>query len=94
MFLKNTYTISVNEYKKVYVGMLLHVDCEGKMLPYAIEWEDGRVYRVDRVLRERMKPPINVGAILARRYDIILEGHARVIYLETATNRWFVEKLM
>lgn len=72
--------------------MEIHVDAEGNMKPAAIEWADGRKYVIDKVISERMSPPPHVGAILARRYDVMVEGREKTIFLETASNRWFVEK--
>lgn len=72
--------------------MTLHVDREGYMKPTAIEWEDGRIYNIERVTDERMSPPPHVGAILARRYDVIVEGREKTVFLETSSNKWFVEK--
>lgn len=78
-------------YKKVYVAVTLYVDAEGRMKPVAIDWADGRRFTVDRVLSERNRPPEHVGAILTRRYEVLVEGKEKKLYLETQTNRWFVE---
>lgn len=82
----------MERYEKVYVSMHLHVDRQGKLKPTAIEWEDGRAYKIDKVTDERMAPPAHVGAILARRYDVLVEGREKTVYLETPTNQWFVER--
>ena len=34
---------------KVYVGVDARFDTEGRIMPLAITWEDGRVYGIDRV---------------------------------------------
>lgn len=78
-------------FEKVYVAMRLRVDEEGRVRPTAVEWEE-RVYPVDRVLDERMAPPAHVGAYLTRRYECLVSGRRKVFYLETQSNRWFVEK--
>lgn len=70
----------------------MRVSASGETVPLALVWEDGRRYRIDRVVRYGWSPPRNVGATLSRRYDVIVSGLPRVIYLETGSGRWFVEK--
>lgn len=78
-------------YKKVYVGMILKINAEGKLKPLEIEWQDGRRYKIDRVLDERSAPPDNVGSYLTKKYKVLIGGQEKAIYEETQTNRWFVE---
>ena len=40
------------DYEKVYVAVTLKVDREGNVRPLSFEWEDGRVFAVDRVLAQ------------------------------------------
>lgn len=80
------------DYEKVYVAVTLKVDREGNVRPLSFEWEDGRVFAVDRVLSQGMVPARHVGAILTKRFDIKVSGAERELYVETRTNRWFVEK--
>lgn len=82
----------MKKYEKVYIAVNLHVDTDGFTRIKSIEWQDGRIYNVDKMLFERMAPPEHIGAILTRRYDLIIEGKEKIIYLETESNRWFVEK--
>lgn len=82
----------MERYAKIYVAMTLYVDRAGTTRPTAMEWSDGSVYTIDTVLGERMAPPENVGGVLTRRYDVMISGRERVLYLETGTNRWFVEQ--
>lgn len=79
-------------YEKIYVAVTLFVDTEGRMRPIALDWENGRRFGIDKVISERNSPPDHVGAILTRRYDILISGRERTLYLETHSNRWFVEK--
>lgn len=79
-------------YEKVYVSVFLYVDTDGKMKPVALEWENGRRYRIEKVSSERNCPPDHVGALLTRRYDVIIGGKEKRLYLETQSARWFVEK--
>lgn len=62
------------------------------MTPAAVFWENGKRYDVDKVVNERMRPPDHVGGILTRRYDVLIGGKEKKLYLETSTNKWFVEK--
>lgn len=80
------------DYEKVYVAVTLKVDREGKAIPLRFEWEDGRVFEIDRVRSEGMAPARHVGAILTKRYDITVAGRERELFVETRSNRWFVEK--
>ena len=54
----------------MYVAVTLKVDREGNVRPLSFEWEDGRVFAVDRVLSQGMAPARHVGAILTKRFDI------------------------
>ncbi len=80
------------KYEKVYVSVELKVDTFGNESLLSLEWEDGRVYRIDKTFSIRMSPPQHVGAVLTKRYDVLIEGQEKILYRETATNRWFVEK--
>lgn len=79
-------------YRKVYVAVTLYVNTEGKARPVALDWEDGRRFRIGKIVSVRNAPPEHVGAILTRRYDCVIGGRTRTLYLETYANRWFVEK--
>ena len=80
------------KYEKVYVSVELKVDTFGNESLLSLEWEDGRVYRIDKTFSIRMSPPQHVGAVLTKRCDVLIEGQEKILYRETATNRWFVEK--
>lgn len=80
------------KYEKVYVSVELKVDAFGNESLLSLEWEDGRVYHIDKTFSIRMSPPQHVGAVLTKRYDVLIEGQEKILYCETATNRWFVEK--
>lgn len=80
------------KYEKIYVSVELRVDAFGNESLLSLEWEDGRVYHIDKAFSIRMSPPQHVGAVLTKRYDVLIEGQEKILYRETATNRWFVEK--
>lgn len=79
-------------YEKVYVAMYLYVDADGKVKPAVLEWKDGKRYKIDRVLDERISPPLHTGGVLTKRFCVSIMGREKVIYLEKHSNRWFVEK--
>ena len=35
---------------KTYVSVTVHFTAQGRMIPSSIEWEDGRVYEIDKIL--------------------------------------------
>ncbi|MCI8820029.1 MAG: hypothetical protein HFK02_01340 [Clostridia bacterium] len=81
------------DYKKVYVGVLLHVDSDGNMKPVAIEWENGIRYEISKITDVRQTPPRHVGGMPAMRYTVLVSGYVRELYHETYYRRWFVEVL-
>ena len=83
----------MERYEKVYVSMILRVNQDGVMRPVAVEWTDGRRYDVQKISDVRMSPPRFVGGVLTRRYRVVIGGREKFLYLETGSNRWFVEKL-
>ena len=46
---------------KVYVPVITAFDSEGRMQPFRIRWEDGEVYKIDRVLDVRPAPALKAG---------------------------------
>ena len=46
---------------KVYIKVSVVFDEDGQMLPRAFEWEDGRKYKIDRVLKKRPAHADKVG---------------------------------
>ncbi len=83
---------NVMQYKKVYVGMFLHIDTDGNMKPVALEWMDGTRYPISRVIDKRTAPPAHVGSAPPVRYAVLVQGHEKVIYHETTFKKWFIEK--
>lgn len=77
-------------YRKVYVSVIVKINNEGKLKPLEIEWSDGRRFKIDRILDERQAPS-TVGSILTKKYKILVQGSEKSLYVETTTNRWFVE---
>lgn len=74
------------------MSVIVKITDEGKLKPLEIEWRDGRHFKIDRILDERQAPS-TVGSILTKKYKILVRGAEKSLYLETTTNRWFVEAL-
>jgi hypothetical protein len=74
--------------RKVYVKALVEFDTAGRVRPVSIEWEDGRVYPVDRLLDTRMAAATKAGGH-GIRYTCRILG--RETYLFQDDQRWFVE---
>ncbi len=81
------------DYKKVYVGVLLHVDSDGNMKPVAIEWGNGIKYEISKITDVRQAPPQHVGSMPTMRYTVLVSGYVRELYHETYYGRWYVEKM-
>ncbi len=81
-------------YEKVYISVYLKINTDGIMKPVAIEWTGGTRYEIDKIIDERNAPPEHIGGILTRKYQVIIRGRERNIYVDKQTNKWFVEKLV
>ena len=80
------------KYEKVFITVFLRISNEGTMKPVAIEWTDGKLFEIDKIIDERNAPPEHTGGVLIRKYRVIIKGKEKIIYLDKQTNRWFVEK--
>lgn len=79
-------------YEKVYVVVYLKISIDGYMKPISIEWTDGTLYEIDKIIDERNAPPVHTGGVLTRKYRVVIMGKEKIIYLDKQTNRWFVER--
>ena len=75
--------------EKRYVSVVAQFDEEGGITPLTIVWEDGRAYRVDKVLDCRRAASLKVGGI-GLRYLVEIEGRRTYLFYEGP--RWFVER--
>lgn len=83
--------------RKVYVGVTVSFDDEGRMLPSEILWEDGRRFQIDRVLDVRPAPSLRAGG-QGDRYAVRIGGRESFLFFEhsetsggSVVGRWFVE---
>jgi len=64
---------------------------DGQMIPVNIEWENGKVYTVDRVLDIRNAASLKAGGC-GIRYLCKIMGMQTYIFFEE--DKWFVERKM
>ncbi|WP_079988164.1 hypothetical protein [Anaerotruncus rubiinfantis] len=74
--------------RKVYVEVTSHFDLEGNISPLSIIWEDGWVFKIDRVLETRRAASTKAGGI-GMRYRCRILGKETYLFYEGP--RWFVE---
>ena len=74
--------------EKRYVKVVSVTDEDGRITPVSVEWDDGRVYEIDRVLDVRHAASLKVGGT-GIRY-LVRIGHATT-YLFPEDPRWYVE---
>lgn len=75
-------------HRRVYVKVVVEYDADGKVLPLSVEWEDGRRFKVDRLLDVRCAAATKAGG-QGMRYTVRVMG--RETYLFEDEGRWFVE---
>lgn len=74
------------DYKK-YVAVVARFDMQGVITPLSIEWEDGRIYEIDKVLDVRPAASLKAGGN-GIRYICMICGQRRNLYYENPA--WFV----
>jgi hypothetical protein len=74
--------------EKRYVKVVSVTDEDGRITPVSVEWEDGHVYGIDRVLDVRHAASLKVGGT-GIRY-LVRIGHTST-YLFHEDPRWYVE---
>ena len=73
--------------EKKYVPVTVRFDVDGKLRPLIIEFEDGKEYRIDRILDVRRAACESVGGV-GDRYTCRIQG--KEAYLWHEKGRWFV----
>ena len=83
---------------KVYVPVEVGFEANGRMIPHTIQWEDGRIYTIDKVTDVRPAPAMKAGG-QGDRYTIVINGKQSYLFFErnasvTGANigKWFVER--
>ncbi len=78
----------MQEYRKVYVEVTAVMKPDGTVLPRRFLWEDGAVYRIDRVKHIVPAASTKVGG-RGIRYTVMIQGQERYLFREE--DRWFLE---
>lgn len=76
------------KYRKVYIGVNLHVEPDGSVRPTSIVWEDDKRYKIERVRFVVPRASTKVGG-RGLMYHVVICGKERCLFDEDG--RWFVE---
>ena len=74
---------------KAYVGVNARFEADGRLFPMSITWEDGKRYRIDRILDVRRAASLKAGGS-GMRYTVRIGRFDTHLYMEDG--RWFVER--
>ena len=74
---------------KVYVEVEARFSAEGRLMPRAIIWEDGRRYEIDRVVSIERCASQKAGG-KGVRYTCMINGRQSYLFYEV--DKWFVER--
>ena len=74
--------------RRVYVKVIVEHSPTGTCRPLSIEWEDGHIFQIDRVLDFRMAAATKAGG-QGMRYTCRICGHETYIFEDEGL--WFVE---
>ncbi len=75
--------------QKRYVEVLARFSPDGRILPVEVYWEDGRRFKIDRVIEARRAASLKVGGT-GMRYLCQIGGTRTYLYFEDPA--WFVEE--
>ena len=73
---------------KIYVETIAKFTIDGKIIPLAIIWEDGRRFEIDRVIDVRRAVSLKAGG-QGMRYTVRILGKERYLFFDDTA--WFVE---
>jgi len=83
---------------KVYVEVVVSFARDGILLPKSLTWEDGREYRIERVLAVQSAAALKAGG-QGDRYTVRVQGRDKYLFFERNASskgnnlgRWFVER--
>ena len=74
---------------KVYVDVEAYFGKDGRLIPTAVIWEDGRRYEIDRVIQIARRASLKAGGV-GIRYTCIVGGRQSYLFYEV--DKWFVER--
>ncbi|MBO4863936.1 MAG: hypothetical protein J5517_06205 [Eubacterium sp.] len=73
---------------KIYVNVSVEFTKEGRLIPRAIHWDDGRVYEIQKITDIRRAASLAAGAT-GIRYTIYVDGFEKHLFYGD-NHRWFV----
>ena len=83
---------------KIFIEVLAKFNTEGKILPVMIMWEDGSLYKIDKVVDVRPAPALRAGG-QGDRYTVRINVFDRYLFFERSPDifgrnlgKRFVEK--
>ena len=78
---------------KVYVSVIEVRHKDGRLFPLSIVWEDGRRFKIDKVLDVRPAASLKAGGA-GMRYKIRIRDRETFLYLEEDKSgaKWFMER--
>lgn len=74
--------------RRINVEVIARFNLEGDITPLQINWEDGQVFKIDRILASRQAASLKAGG-QGIRYTIMVCGRQAFLYFENPI--WFVE---
>lgn len=74
---------------KIFVEVIAKYDLDGKILPQAIVWNDGRVFEIDKVLDVRQAASLKAGG-QGIRYLCRIKNQQRYLFPEDDMY-WFIK---
>lgn len=75
--------------KKAYIEVITRTDKCGTVTPLKVVWEDGRHFKIDRIIERRPAASLKVGG-RGLRYLVVVSGVKTYLYFEDP--KWFVEE--
>ena len=73
---------------KKFVAVTARFDTQGNITPLSVEWEDGRIFAIDRVLDVRRAASLKAGG-QGTRYTVRIQNRETYLFLDMP--QWFVE---
>ena len=74
---------------KVYVTVVARFGPDGTLIPLSVQWEDGRLFAIDKVLHVCRAASLKAGGS-GIRYTVLICRRETYLFLEE--DRWFVER--
>lgn len=74
---------------KIYVDVNALFSKEGRLYPISLVWQDGHIYKIQKILDVRRAASLKAGGT-GMRYTCIIDGRESHLFYED-NNMWFVE---